>query len=122
MKSVLHGDSRPIILYAIYLNQQWIAIFASHRWKVSLSKEQIYTQLTEIFRDIFDDEDIILTPEITASDIAGCDSFNHLNLIVATEMRFGIKFKTTGIESLGNVGHFVDVNASRVGLQINAGE
>jgi acyl carrier protein len=78
-----------------------------------LTNEQIYTQLTEIFRDLFDDDSIVLTPETTAADIPGWDSFNHINLIVATEAKFKIKFKTAEIESLRNVGHFVQVIQSK---------
>jgi acyl carrier protein len=79
-----------------------------------LTQQQIYTELTEIFRDIFDDDSIVLTHETTAADIPGWDSFNHINLIVATEVRFGIKFKTAEIESLRNVGHFVDTIAAKL--------
>jgi acyl carrier protein len=79
-----------------------------------LTNEQIYTQLTEIFRNLFDDDSIVLTPETTAADIPEWDSFNHINLIVATEVRFGIKFKTAEIESLHNVGHLVDIIAAKL--------
>ncbi len=64
----------------------------------------VYDQLNEVFRDVFDDEDIVLTPNTTAADIQGWDSFGHLNLILALESRLGIKFKATEIESLHNVG------------------
>lgn len=80
-----------------------------------MTTEQIYTQLTEIFRDLFDDESIVLKPDTTAADVEGWDSFNHINLMVAIEARFKIKFKTAEIESLHNVGHLVDVIASKVG-------
>jgi acyl carrier protein len=79
-----------------------------------LTNEQIYAQLTEIFRNLFDDDSIVLTPETTAADITEWDSFNHINLIVATEVRFGIKFKTAEIESLHNVGHLVDIIAAKL--------
>jgi acyl carrier protein len=69
--------------------------------------QQIYAQLTGIFHDLFDDDTIVLTPETTAADIEGWDSFNHINLIVATEARFGIKFRTAELEGLHNVGHLV---------------
>ncbi len=65
----------------------------------------IYRQLTEIFRDVFDDDSIVLTPETTAADIHDWDSANHVNLIVSIEMRMKIKFKTVEVESLHNVGH-----------------
>jgi acyl carrier protein len=80
-----------------------------------LTSEQIYTQLTEIFRELFDDESIVLTPETTAADIAEWDSFNHINLIVASEARFGVKFTTAEVESMQNVGQFVDAIAAKSG-------
>jgi acyl carrier protein len=80
-----------------------------------LTSEQIYTQLTEIFRELFDDESIVLTPETTAADIAEWDSFNHINLIVASEARFGVKFTTAEVESMHNVGQFVQAIAAKTG-------
>ena len=65
---------------------------------------QVYSQLTDIFRDVFDDDNIVLTPNTTAADIEGWDSVGHLNLILAIESRLKMKFKTTEIESLHNVG------------------
>ncbi len=69
----------------------------------------IYRQLTDIFRDVFDDEGIVLTPDTTAADIADWDSANHVNLIVSIEVRMKIKFKTVEVESLHNVGHLVSL-------------
>ena len=79
-----------------------------------MTSDQIYTQLTDIFRDLFDDDSIVLTPETTAAEIPGWDSFNHINLIVATEARFKIKFNTAEIESLHNVGHLVQVISAKL--------
>ena len=61
----------------------------------------IYRELTEIFRDVFDDDTIVLTPETTAADIQDWDSANHVNLIVAIEVRMKIKFKTVELEPIG---------------------
>ncbi len=72
-----------------------------------MATASIYRQLTEIFRDVFDDDTIVLTPETTAADIHDWDSANHVNLIVAVEVRLKVKFKTVEIESLHNVGHLV---------------
>ncbi len=69
-----------------------------------MEESQIYGRLTQIFRDVFDDDRIQLAPETTADDIEGWDSFNHINLLVATEAAFRIKFKATEIEDLKNVG------------------
>lgn len=60
--------------------------------------------LTELFRDVFDDDTLVLTPATTAADIAAWDSLNHISLLVAAEMRFGIKFRTAEMEELKNVG------------------
>ena len=75
---------------------------------------EIYEQLTEIFRDLFDDDTLVLRPETTAADVPGWDSFNHVNLIVAVEARFNIKFKTAEIEGLRNIGHLVEVIESKL--------
>ena len=74
-----------------------------------ISAEQIYPRLTEIFHEVFDDQSIVPTPEMKASDVAEWDSLNHINLMVAVEARFKIKFKSTELESLRNVGHLVDL-------------
>ncbi len=81
------------------------------------SQAEILGQVTVIFRDVFDDDSLQITPETTASDIAGWDSFTHINLIVATEVFFKIKFKTAEIESLKNVGHFTEVIQSKLEKQ-----
>jgi len=78
-----------------------------------MASQEIYKQLTEIFRDLFDDESIVLTPDTTAGDIAGWDSMMHVNVVLAVEMRFKIKFKTSEIESLHNVGHLADMIESK---------
>lgn len=74
-----------------------------------MSQKDIYQTLTEIFRDVFDDPEMQVTPEMSAADVAEWDSFNHINIIVASEQRFGVKFHTSEIESLRNVGEFVEL-------------
>ena len=80
----------------------------------------IYRQLTEIFRDVFDDDSIVLTPETTAADIHDWDSANHVNLIVAIEVRMKIKFKTVEVESLHNVGHLVSLIEQKLNAKAGA--
>ena len=72
-----------------------------------MQSEEIYAQLTAIFHDIFDDDTLVLTPELTAAQVPEWDSFNHINLIVAIEQRFKIKFQTAELEQLHSVGHLV---------------
>lgn len=78
-----------------------------------MTNEQIYENLTELFRELFADDAIVLTPETTADDIDGWDSFNHISIIVAVETRFGIKMHASEIERLTNVGDLVAAIASK---------
>jgi acyl carrier protein len=74
-----------------------------------MANDHIYRQLDEIFRDVFDDDTITLTPETTASDIDGWDSVAHVDLIVSIETRMKIKFKTSELGNLHNVGQLVGI-------------
>lgn len=65
---------------------------------------EVMTTLTEVFREVFDDPGISLTPQTTADDIEGWDSLSHINLIVTVETRFNIRFKQKEVLSFKNVG------------------
>jgi len=82
-----------------------------------MHQQDIYTQLTTICRDIFDDDTLVLTPGLTAADVPEWDSFNHINLVVAVESKFGIKFQTAELESMHTVGHFADLIQSKLAAQ-----
>lgn len=79
-----------------------------------MQESEIYQQLTKIFHNVMDDDSIVLTPELTAPDVKEWDSFNHINLIVATEQAFKIKFQTAELESMKNVGHLVALIEKKV--------
>jgi acyl carrier protein len=64
----------------------------------------IYAQLTDIFRDVFMREDLTLQPELTARDVPGWDSFKQIEIIIAVEEKYGIKFHTRELDNLHNVG------------------
>jgi acyl carrier protein len=72
-----------------------------------MTKDEIRQSLTEVFREVFDDDTLVLRDETNADDIEAWDSYMHINIVVAAEMRFGIKFLTSEIEALKNVGEFV---------------
>ena len=59
-----------------------------------MSSTEIYAALTEIFRDIFLDDEMQLSPTLSARDVDGWDSFKQIEIILATEARFGIRLKT----------------------------
>lgn len=69
-----------------------------------MTDAEIYTTLDKVFRDVFDESEFELKPETSAADIPEWTSFNHVNLIVATENAFKIRFSTSDIETLKNVG------------------
>ncbi len=64
-------------------------------------------RLTHIFRTVFDDEEISLSPEMTADDVEGWDSLSHVNLILAVESEFGIRFSSRELLTFRNVGDLV---------------
>lgn len=74
-----------------------------------MNKEQIYGQLTNVFHEVFEDQSIVPTPNMKAGDVEEWDSLNHINLIVAVEARFEIKFETAEIESLRDVSQLIDI-------------
>lgn len=78
-----------------------------------MNHSDIYQALTEILREVFDDPALEAVPELSAADVAEWDSFNHINIVVAAEQRFGVKFHASEIESLRNVGEFVDLIARK---------
>lgn len=80
-----------------------------------MTREAIFEELTEIFRDIFDDEEIVLTDETTADDIEDWDSLEQINLLVAIEKKFSIKFKLDEVSHLANVGDMVNLVQKLVG-------
>ena len=82
-----------------------------------MQQQEIYAQLTPIFHDIFDDESLVLTPDLTAASVPEWDSFNHIHLIVAVEARMKIKFHTAELESMQSVGHLVGLIEKKLANQ-----
>lgn len=74
----------------------------------------VKNELQEIFRDVFDDESIVITEETTSDDIEDWDSFAQMNLIVAMEKQFGLKFNIKEINSLKNVGEMIALIQERM--------
>lgn len=79
-----------------------------------MNREEVFEKLNEVFRDVFDDESIVVTDTTTANDIEDWDSLEHINLIVAIENKFNIKFKMSEVTGLKNVGEMVDVIIGRI--------
>ena len=74
----------------------------------------IKKDLQEIFRDVFDDDELELTTETTANDIEDWDSFAQIQLVVAIEKHFNIHFQVDEVGSLKNVGEMIQLIDKRV--------
>jgi acyl carrier protein len=74
---------------------------------------QIYSRLAGVFNEVFDDETIQVTPQLTAKDVDGWDSLTHIRLILSVEKAFKIRFTTSEIGNLENVGALVALIRAR---------
>jgi len=75
-----------------------------------MNETAIWEQLTSVFREVFDDDEITIGPETTAEDILEWDSMSNIQLLVAIEGRFtGVKFSTGEVANMKNVGEMVKV-------------
>ncbi len=68
---------------------------------------QIYSHLREIFENVFDGDFTAISPQLSAKDVDGWDSLAHIRLILTIEKAFKMKFSTSEVGKLGNVGDLV---------------
>jgi acyl carrier protein len=68
------------------------------------TNEAIRTRLTEVFRDVFDDDALVVEPTMTAADVDGWDSLTHVRLMLNVERAFGIRLTASDIGKLKSVG------------------
>ena len=73
-----------------------------------MERKEIFEKLTEIFRDVMDNDEIVLEEETTAEDIEEWDSLAHVQLIEKIEAVFGVKFSAKEMMSWDEVGELVD--------------
>lgn len=78
-----------------------------------MTKEEILEKVQDIFRDVLDNDEIELTLDMSANDIEEYDSLSHIQLVVAIEKLFGIKFTAKEIMTWENIGEMVDCIASK---------
>ncbi|MBO5552019.1 MAG: acyl carrier protein [Lachnospiraceae bacterium] len=79
-----------------------------------MEREEVMEKITEIARDIFDDDELELDDETIAADVDGWDSLTHLSLMNEIENEFEIKFEMKEVQGLNNVGELVDVIMERL--------
>ncbi|MBR1496690.1 MAG: acyl carrier protein [Oscillospiraceae bacterium] len=74
-----------------------------------MNRTEIFEKLTEVFRDVFDDETLTISDATTAGDIEDWDSLSHITLLSAAEDEFGVKFDMKAVHGLKNVGEMVNL-------------
>lgn len=79
-----------------------------------MTREAAYEKLNEVFRDVFDDEAIVVNDATTSNDIEDWDSLEHINLIAAVEQEFGMKFSMGQVVTMKNVGEMMDIILSQI--------
>jgi acyl carrier protein len=79
-----------------------------------MTSEEIKSKVTHILRDVLDNDNIVLYREATAADVEGWDSLAHINIIVAIEKEFKIKFDLLDLKPLQNVGELFDLIQQKV--------
>lgn len=74
-----------------------------------MTRQEVMDKVTEIFRDVFDDEELVIMDATNSSDIEDWDSLEHIALIVSMEKEFDMKFDIKEVNKLENVGGMIDM-------------
>ena len=80
-----------------------------------MTREEVFERLNKVFREVFDDTEIVVGEKTTSNDIEDWDSLGHVNLIAAVEQEFGIKFSMGQVVAMKNVGEMADIILSQIG-------
>ncbi|MEL6251118.1 MAG: acyl carrier protein [Bacteroidota bacterium] len=83
-----------------------------------MDKQAVLQALNEIYVDVLDNEEIVLSPETVAADIEEWDSLSHIQLIVSVEKHFKLQFKTQEVQEFANVGSICDAILVRVNAEL----
>ena len=73
-----------------------------------MKREEILYDFNKIFKNIFEDDELVISFKTTANDIDDWDSLNHLQLIVSIEKHFQVRFTANEILNFHNVGEMID--------------
>lgn len=79
-----------------------------------MERKELSDKLRVIFRSVFNNDDIEITDELTANDVANWDSLSHMILIGEVEKSFGITFKLKELNKMKNVGNMMDMILSKL--------
>ena len=79
-----------------------------------MTHNEIMEKVQRIFREVFDDDTLVIEDSTNSSDIEDWDSLEHITLVVSMEKEFGLKFDLKEVNELANVGAMVDLIASKL--------
>ena len=79
-----------------------------------MSREDVLSKVNDIFKDAFDNEDLVIGFQTTANDVEGWDSLMQMNLIDMIEDEFGMRFDMDEVVGMENVGSMIDIIISRI--------
>ncbi len=79
-----------------------------------MTHEEIMAKIQVIFRDVFDDETLVVRDSTSSADIEDWDSLEHITLVVSMEKEFNLKFDLKEVNELANVGEMADLIASKL--------
>ncbi|MBM2293732.1 acyl carrier protein [Sulfitobacter pseudonitzschiae] len=74
-----------------------------------MNETEVYTKLYDVFDEFFGLEQSEVVPELTADQVDGWDSLNHIRLMLKIQSEFGVKFSSGQISSLQNVGELANI-------------
>ena len=80
-----------------------------------MTREEVFARITEIFREEFDDDTLVIVDETNAEDIEDWDSLAHVELVIAMEKEFSMKFNLKEVGELQNVGEMADLILRKMG-------
>ncbi len=83
-----------------------------------MTPADIYAGLTELFHDVFQRRDMVVTPELTAKDVPGWNSFKQIEIILAVEERFAITLGSRDVDNMENVGDLAAVIGAKIGARL----
>ena len=78
-----------------------------------MTMDAMLDQLQSVFRDVFEDDELTINRQTSADNVEGWDSLMHVSLMINVERVFGVKFSTTQVASLKNVGELMNLIESR---------
>ncbi len=80
-----------------------------------MTEAELLVAITPIFRDAFSDDHFVPTMSLSAKDVPGWDSYKQVNILIALEEKFGVKFRSREIDKLANIGDLVRLLGEKLG-------